>query len=90
VLPLEGQRRALRIMLVVGPARARGLRDPGELPLQRRDPLPHPGPLSQQHLPRGRHSPDDNGHLVEISQSKASWQRHDSACPGGCRVTIAG
>jgi hypothetical protein len=39
VLPLEGQRRALRVVLVVGSARARGLREFGELPLQRGHPL---------------------------------------------------
>jgi len=48
VLPLEGQRRALRIMLVVGAGRARGLGDAVELPLQRRDPAPGPRPFGQE------------------------------------------
>jgi len=63
VLPLEGQRRALRIVLVVGPAGARGLRDHGELPLQRRDPLPRASLLGQQQFPRGRHRP---GHTPKV------------------------
>ena len=40
VLPLERERRALRVVLVVGPGRTRRLRQPGELPLQRGHPLP--------------------------------------------------
>ena len=51
VLPLEGQRRALRVVLVVGPGRAGRLGQPGELPLQRRHPLPRPPPLLLQPLP---------------------------------------
>ena len=57
VLPLERERRALRVVLVVGPGRAGRLGQPGELPLQRGLPLPRPGPLSQQKLTRGRHGP---------------------------------
>jgi putative ABC transport system permease protein len=40
VLALERERRALRVVLVVGPSRTRRLRQPGELPLERRHPLP--------------------------------------------------
>jgi len=58
MLPLEGQSGALRIVLVVGPARAGRLRDPGELPLQRGHPLPRERPLRQQQLARIRHPPD--------------------------------
>ena len=57
MLPLERERRALRIVLVVGPGRAGRLGQPGELPLQRGHPLPGAGPLGQQELARGRHAP---------------------------------
>jgi len=60
VLPLEGQRRALRVVLVVGPARARGVRELRELPLQRGHPLPRADPLGQQQLARVTHPPDPN------------------------------
>jgi hypothetical protein len=58
VLPLEGQRRALRVVLVVGPARARRLGEYGELPLQRRRLLHRTRPLGQQQLARVSHPSD--------------------------------
>jgi len=61
VLPLEGQRRALGIVLVVCPARARRLRESRELPLQGGH-LPHrTRPLRQQQFARVSHLPDDSG-----------------------------
>jgi hypothetical protein len=57
VLALEGERRALRIVLVVGPGRARGLRQAGELPLERGRPLPGARLLRQQELARVGHVP---------------------------------
>jgi len=45
VLPLEGQRRALGIVLVIGPGRARGLGDTLELPLERGHPPQRARPL---------------------------------------------
>jgi len=50
MLPLEGERGALRIVLVVGPGRAGRLGQPGELPLQGRHPLPRPPSLFLQPL----------------------------------------
>jgi hypothetical protein len=50
MLPLEGQRRALRVVLVVGPGRAGRLGQRGELPLQRRHPRPRPPPFLLQPL----------------------------------------
>jgi hypothetical protein len=61
VLPLEGQRRTLGIMLVIGPGRARGLGDGVELPLQRRHPAPGQRLFRHEPLARGRHAPDPNG-----------------------------
>ena len=58
VLPLERERRALRVVLVVGPGRAGRLGQPGELPLQRGHPQPRPLPLAEQHLPRRLHAFD--------------------------------
>jgi hypothetical protein len=58
VLPLEGQRRALRIVLVVGPARARGLRERRELALQRGHPPQRVRPLGGQQVARINHPPD--------------------------------
>ena len=58
VLPLERERRALRVVLVVGPGRASRLGQPGELPLQRGHPQPRPLPLAEQHLPRRLHAFD--------------------------------
>jgi len=58
VLALERERRALRVMLVVGPGRAGRLGQPGELPLQRRHPLPRAGPLGQQQVPLWFHAPN--------------------------------
>jgi hypothetical protein len=46
VLPLEGQRRTLRIVLVVGPGRARRVRELPELPLQRGHPPQRTRPLA--------------------------------------------
>ena len=40
VLPLEGEGGSFGVVLVVGPGRARRLGEVGELPFQRRDPLP--------------------------------------------------
>jgi hypothetical protein len=58
VLSLERERRALRVVLVVGPGRTGRLGQPGELPLQRRRPLPRPLSLGQQPLARRRHACD--------------------------------
>jgi hypothetical protein len=63
VLPLEGEGGSFGVVLVVGPGRARRLGEVGELPFQRRDPLPSPRPLRPQQLRlgklvRGRHISD--------------------------------
>ena len=63
MLPLEGERGSFGVVLVVGPGRARRLGEVGELPFQRRDPLPGPRPLRPQQLSlgklaRGRHVSD--------------------------------
>ena len=58
VLALERERRALGVVLVVGPGRAGRLGQPGELPLQRGHPLPRAGPLGQQQVPLRLHAPN--------------------------------
>jgi hypothetical protein len=63
MLPFEGQRRALRVVLVIGPAGARRLREHGELPLQRRHPTQRARPLGQQQLARVSHPPDHSRSL---------------------------
>lgn len=55
VLPLEGQRCALGVVLVVGPARAGCLGELRELPLQRGYPPHRLRPLRRQHLARVCH-----------------------------------
>jgi hypothetical protein len=57
VLPLEGQRGALGVVLVVGPGRSGGLGDGVELPLQRRHPTPGTLAFRREQLARGRHAP---------------------------------
>ena len=60
MLPLEGQRRTLRVVLVIGAARAGRLRESRELPLQGGH-LPHrTRPLRQQQFARVSHPPDDS------------------------------
>ena len=55
VLALERERRALRVVLVVGPGRTRRLRQPREIPLERGHPLPGARLLGQQYLTLRRH-----------------------------------
>jgi hypothetical protein len=47
VLALEGQRRALRVVLVVGAVRTGGFGDVGELPFQCPDALLSGGPFGE-------------------------------------------
>jgi hypothetical protein len=67
VLPLEGQRGALRVVLVIGPARAGRLREFGELPLQRGHPPQRVRPLRQQQFARVGHPPD---HIRSLDLSR--------------------
>lgn len=57
-LPLECQRRALGIVLVVSPGRARGLGEVAEFALQRRNPLGGALPLAEQQVPDACHLPE--------------------------------
>jgi hypothetical protein len=58
VLPLEREGRAFRVVLVVGTSLARGLGDPGELPVQGRGQAAHAGALRQQQFAGSRHPSD--------------------------------
>jgi hypothetical protein len=69
MLTLERQRRALRVVLVVGPARARGLGEVRELPPQRGHPPERARPLGQQQLARVRHPPD-HSRWLDLSRPK--------------------
>jgi protein phosphatase len=62
VLPLERERRALRVVLVVGTRLARGLGDARELPAQRGRPHLGTRPLRQQQL-------TGSGHLFDITET---------------------
>ena len=54
VLPLKGDRRAFRIMLIVGPGRVRRLDDPAKFALQPIEPLQGGCPFRGQPLMRAR------------------------------------
>src|SRR6185369_11836140 len=54
VLPLKGDRRAFRIVLIVGPGRVRRLDDPAKLALQPIEPLEGGCPFRGQQLERAR------------------------------------
>jgi hypothetical protein len=65
VLPLEGQRRALRVVFVVGPGRARSVRELRKFPLQRGHSLSRAPALGQQQFARVRHRLTSG--LVEVA-----------------------
>ena len=77
VLPLERDRRALRVVLVVGAGRAGRLDDPGQLPLQPVQPRERVRPFGRQPLLR----PLLLGHPSWVPGSAGGWTRGSGTRP---------
>jgi hypothetical protein len=76
VLPLEGERGALRVVLVVGPVRAGGLGDVGELPLKHPDPVDGARLFGQQQVARAVHESSLTSTLGQVAESLSGTDTH--------------